>query len=669
MEDLRKTLEKIAKTDIFELLNDSKSFVGNPFRIDFNKTSILTCDDWKYNVGGIAQGCFLLAFYENDFGDETVDEAILLRALNPCAIPSDSSVISSRIEYYKEELKTAGKHRQIDQFTRFEFSCSGLECSILGTFYKKADGTIEFGADIENFYSPHLYKVFKPSGDYLRYIVNLRDTDGPLKPDSNFPIGAVRYSSSRQNFSVNENNGNEMVYMHTQDILGKRTALFGMTRTGKSNTVKKLIQATEELSAKSKKQTRSMKESFEDNIKPFHTNEVPKEEVGQIIFDINGEYANKNLQDGTAIFEKYTNKVTRYSVLEKDGFEVMKINFYQELIPGLELIRGYFKQFGKQSDYVDDFLGINLEKPDDASECTNYYRKVAAYRCCLKLAGFPISGLDNIKFQGKAVGIDDQIIVGKSITPKDGITYDQAVLWFTQVWKNYRRWEYLKTYESKNGHEWADNDLKALLRFISQYRQPEEKGPINSYIKLKPLIKYHSPTSKILFEAEITTKLRLGEIIIVDLSQGDPEIQNLYSEKICRAIFNSSMKNFIEAKPNNFIQFYFEEAHNLFPKKDDKDLSHIYNRIAKEGAKLHLGMTYATQEVSSISSNILKNTQNWFIAHLNNEEEVKELRKFYDFSDFADSLVRFSAKNDKGFVRMKTYSNPFVVPVQIQLFK
>ena len=128
------------------------------------------------------------------------------------------------------------------------------------------------------------------------------------------------------------------------------------------------------------------------------------------------------------------------------------------------------------------------------------------------------------------------------------------------------------------------------------------------------------------------------------------------------------MARFIANESNNFIQFYFEEAHNLFPKKDDKDLSQIYNRIAKEGAKLNLGMIYATQEVSSISGNILKNTQNWFIAHLNNDDEIKELRKYYDFSDFADALIRFSAKNDKGFVRMKTYSNPFVVPVQIKRF-
>ena len=81
-----------------------------------------------------------------------------------------------------------------------------------------------------------------------------------------------------------------------------------------------------------------------------------------------------------------------------------------------------------------------------------------------------------------------------------------------------------------------------------------------------------------------------------------------------------------------------------------------------------MGLIYATQEVSSISSNILKNTQNWFIAHLNNSDETRELQKYYDFSDFTDSLVQFSSMNDKGFVRMKTYSSSFIIPTQIDLF-
>jgi len=149
---------------------------------------------------------------------------------------------------------------------------------------------------------------------------------------------------------------------------------------------------------------------------------------------------------------------------------------------------------------------------------------------------------------------------------------------------------------------------------------------------------------------------------------GDPKIQAMFSERICRKIFSDSVTRFTSTLPNNFIQFYFEEAHNLFPKKEDKDLSQIYNRLAKEGAKFNLGLIYATQEVSSISGNILKATQNWFISHLNNEDEIRELRKYYDFSDFTEGLIRFSQDTDKGFVRMKTYSNPFVIPVQIDRF-
>jgi DNA helicase HerA-like ATPase len=155
---------------------------------------------------------------------------------------------------------------------------------------------------------------------------------------------------------------------------------------------------------------------------------------------------------------------------------------------------------------------------------------------------------------------------------------------------------------------------------------------------------------------------------IVDLSLGEEEIQKMFAERITQKIFQDAMFRFTETKPNNFIQFYFEEAHNLFPKKENSDLSQIYNRLAKEGAKLNLGLIYATQEVSSISGNILKATQNWFISHLNNEDEIRELRKYYDFSDFTESLIRFSQDTDKGFVRMKTYSNPFVIPVQIDRF-
>jgi len=54
--------------------------------------------------------------------------------------------------------------------------------------------------------------------------------------------------------------------------------------------------------------------------------------------------------------------------------------------------------------------------------------------------------------------------------------------------------------------------------------------------------------------------------VIVDLSQGDPDIQEFYRKDL-RRYLHGSMRRFIEARPNNFIQFYFEEAHTFSRKK------------------------------------------------------------------------------------------------------
>ena len=170
-ENIKNRLEKIAKIDIFQVATLADNFVGYPFYLDYRKAHLLTCDDWKYKSGGIPQGCLMLAFYNNPFNTVQSEEAILLRATNPCVIPSDNDLITSKIEFYKEDVDittTKSKGNALDDFTRFEFSFSGIECSVLGTFYKNESGKIEFGADVENFFSSHYYKVYLNSATLLQ---------------------------------------------------------------------------------------------------------------------------------------------------------------------------------------------------------------------------------------------------------------------------------------------------------------------------------------------------------------------------------------------------------------------------------------------------------------------------------------------------------------------
>ncbi|MEC4990314.1 MAG: DUF87 domain-containing protein [Oscillatoria sp. PMC 1068.18] len=643
-------------------------FVGRPFRLSYAKAEILVADAWKQRAKGIPQGCFLLAYYDNKFDDSATSEAILLRVLQPTKLPTDQEVISSMVEYYKDDIDTQTgdiKSSQLDSYTRYEFSFSGLECSVLGSFYVDRDGQTCFGADLENFYSAHNYSVIKPSADILKAIVNYRENSTP-GGTGDIKIGKVRYSSSRR-FQQEEEDVS--VFVQAPDFAGKRTALFGMTRTGKSNTLKKIIQACTEMSSNAPLKLDEDSESPEEVLKPLTDNNNPKYPIGQIIFDINGEYANPNLQDrGTAIFDLYQAITVRYSTVAKPGFLEMKVNFFLEIESGFELIKSYPTIQDDNTRFVTNFKSVDLSQPEDyqtnRSASTRHDRRVAVYLCCLHKAGFKASRDFRVKFTANE---DVRNAVQPNIDPSRGMTLEDAANWWESLWDIYEEDSVFQNYRQKKGREWADDDLKSLLAMLTRRSTP--KGAMhNGYRVLKPVIDQHTSTSQLPYEQDILERLRQGKIVIVDLSLGDPKIQAMFSERICKRIFADAVNRFTSTKPNNFVQFYFEEAHNLFPKKDDKDLSQIYNRLAKEGAKLHLGLVYATQEVSSVSSNILKATQNWFISHLNNEDEIKELRKYYDFSDFTEGLIRFSQDTDKGFVRMKAYSNAFVIPVQIDRF-
>lgn len=130
-------------------------------------------------------------------------------------------------------------------------------------------------------------------------------------------------------------------------------------------------------------------------------------------------------------------------------------------------------------------------------------------------------------------------------------------------------------------------------------------------------------------------------------------------------MFINQENKFVSNKlSNNYIQLYFEEAHNLFPPhSDNKD---IYARFAKEGAKFHIGMVYSTQSPSTISSELLVQTENFFVGHLASTGETSALTKTQiAFSGIEEDILK---ARTPGFMRMLTMSHRFVIPVQAKLY-
>lgn len=618
---------------------DEMRFVGYVLDIGYENITVITSDPFKIAVGGIPRNS-LLIMCPSDFDGESQEIPLhftLLRVLDSAPTPLSSEVQQTYFELQKKSMP------ELDQFTQSELQWGALKTSVLGMFYLNPENRdkIEFSGDLNNYVSAHKYKVFAPNEELLDLVHNT------LLPNENrFIIGKLRLTECRlaMQDSVLPNVD---ISLSTNDFLGCRTAMFGKTRLGKSNVVKLVAQSLLETTKESKN-------------------------VGQIIFDINGEYANDNPQDGnTSIRSAYPDRCIVYALTKKDTTpsKELKINFYQHPKRSHAVIRTLLNEKGRSSIYIEKFLSVNIPdieelKDLDFSEKTRAKRKILMYWSILQNAGFEYNEAElNKLIGGMEMSINKEaskICFGEDETqwPQPKTLQEVKNFLETVTQKNYEK----KLPSSTSGNDLFDSEDLALLGFLS----PQLAGSAGTGV-IQGIKKYHSKNAGD-FIKEILGDIDLGNTLIIDLGNADEEVMQYFSRELSEAIFYHQTDKFTNNKLNNhYVQLYFEEAHNLFKDNDTSDSTKIYRRFAKEGAKYHIGMVYSTQSPTTINADLLAQTENFFIAHLSSQDDVNKLAKINTtYENIKSDILR--AKTP-GFIRMLTRSHRFVVSLQANKFQ
>jgi len=621
---------------------DEMRFVGYVLEIGFDTVTIITSDPFKIAVGGVPRNS-LLIMVPADY-KSFPPHFTLLRVLESAPTPLSKEVQQTYFELQKKSMP------ELDVFTQSELQWGALRTSILGMFYPHPDNNnlAEFSGDLNNFVSAHKYRVYSPNENLLEFIANAL-----VPAEHRFPIGELRLTECRLPLPK-KSIPKITVFVSAKDFIGARTAMFGKTRLGKSNIIKLIAQSLIETT----KETNN---------------------VGQLIFDINGEYANDNPQDDTkSLRSVYKERCVVYALSKKEATESrpLKLNFYQYPHKSKRIIGSLLEQDGRSSGYVKSFASVELPSIEEInnlqmSDKIRAIRKIQIYWAILKRAGYSVDegSLKRIAPHSKVAkqlnpGFNNELRTsayqysGKTV-PSEGPDDLDTLINELEVINKFRRENPNDSVlMSQNNKPLFDPDDCALLDFLDPL--PGRSGTS----LIQPYRMYHDHNAGD-FINEIIELLESGMTVILDLGNANPEIMGYFSDELSMAVFRHQVEKFSNNKlGNHYIQLYFEEAHNLFPQ--NADVTTIYSRLAKEGAKYHIGMVYSTQSPTTINKDLLAQTENFFVAHLSSVDDVNLLAKVnIAYESLKEDILRAKTV---GYIRMLTRSHRFVISVQSRKF-
>ena len=538
--------------------------IGAVYTISYTDAIVAVYDYDREQAGGLPKSTFLMAAKPE--GDETF---VLLRIQKEARLPSAAANDQTRQESIEDSGNQGHWSDKMPDWVRDKMSLHGLECSVLGTFISGPDGSYRYAEDIDNYYAVNQLMVWKPDAVSLDLIVNHQHRSNDI------PVGRKEAKIGRTRFAAAEPSDSTKAdfRINPTDIMKRRTAYFGMSRSGKSNGLKIVAE--------------NIYRIREDN---------PAHRVGQIIFDLSGEYAQDNYQDGRGLHRVHETlgwprkpEVATYGLIPvpwDPDRKVMKLNFFgdpfpttwttesvedalEQLTAGRVIVNDIMQH--EQNRYTTAFRDVDLSVPQNAmgdrGAQVRYQRVILAYQTALAAASLTPPRPPSLQVRGgtgSLLGkeITEHLELNKNANSENKTEYHQAaeILKRANTGQGKISWEQLQTVftvldkfvrDSKSGYQafengyisrpggsgepWADQRLKAI---ISIFRTPN--GPRTFQIAHEQ----HDPNTTNDFAESVVEDLREGKLVIIDQSAGDPEQNQAAAERVMWRIFRSQQERF-----------------------------------------------------------------------------------------------------------------------------
>jgi DNA helicase HerA-like ATPase len=416
----------------------------------------------------------------------------------------------------------------------------------------------------------------------------------------------------------------QVINIGVNSLFASHIGIFGNTGSGKSYTLAKI---------------------YEGLFKKFKEQNGFRENATFYLFDFNGEYINKNIneEDNVIVDLEYKNIYDLSTRAERnnddkfpiDESEISDVNFWAIYLGATEktqtpflkrtLANDFcFSRFDTEDNFkfcISNTIESLITKKVDKSDILQFLREIG-------------NALKN-KIENINTLIDDY----------------QINLQFNSTTNNfYYRIGDVTFYEDNFNPEVIQNKVdnltinvnnltyfeKTRLRIIFQYYHELAKYDLNSE-HISPLMKRLKKIEDLDKVLKVDDPVSNKNFNVISLKDVNMEMKKVLPLLISKQIYEKKKQ---EGDKTKYLNIIIDEAHNI--------LSHISNResetwkdyrletfeeIIKEGRKFGVFLTIASQRPSDISSTIISQLHNYFLHRLINNKDIEAVEKTISYLD------------------------------------